>query len=390
MANGDLQTRNSSDRDAKVAQHVQTVAAAATVLFGVIDRFRPSSLPLSVAITALFLGFVTIAVLRSRRRREHISALTIVVGLLGAAVVAASWIGLSGSANEPVDAAPPDIGPTQFPVETEESPVVEARAELLCTPADPAAARWFLYETSGVERVITIEPDDDQAWTILGGAFAAAGQHIVYTDVADTSRVEVMDLTARKVVASTAMSGRTTDATISHDGDHVVVVEDRSGDTRLVLWRPSTDELTVLVDPLVDVSAPALSPSADQLAWVQGTNRSGRLVVADMATLGERVVAEDGGDPAWSPDGSTLVYTAPYGEGRAIHAVSVRGQDSYRITNPVQADDYNPAVLPTCDGVVYARAAGGTVDLFETRLGGTDEKLGELAGAQSRPAFAGL
>lgn len=394
MASGDFHTRHSPDRDAKVVQYVQAIAAAAMVLFGIVDRFRPASLPLSAAITAVFLGFVAMVILRSRRRREHISPLTKAVGVFGAVVVLASWIGLltaestNGSGHE---SEPSDIGPARaVPAQADESPAVEARADLLCTAAEPAAANWFLFETAGVERMITIEPDGDQAWSIPGGAFAAAGQHIVYTDVADASRVKIRDLTVREVVASTAMSGRITDATISRDGDHVVVVEDRSGDTRLVLWRPSTDEVTVLHDPLVDVSAPALSPSGDQLAWVQGANRSGRLVVADLATLGERVVADDGGDPAWSPDGSTLVYSAPFGEGRAIYAVDVGGRESHRITNPVQADDYDPAVLPTCDGVVYSRAEGRTVDLWETSVGGPDRKLRQLAGAQSRPAFATL
>jgi WD40-like Beta Propeller Repeat len=390
MANGDLRTRNSADRAAKVDQYVTTVAAVATVLFGIIDRFQPSSLPLSLAITALFLTFLAIAVLRSRRRREHLSALTITVGLLGAVVAIASWLGLlaAESATGPDESEPSDMSTASTLTQIDESPAVEIPTELLCVPAGSAADNWFLYETAGVERMITIEPDEDEAWAIPGGAFAAAGQHIVYTDVADARRIEIMDLTTREVVASTALSGRATDATISEDGDHVVAVEDSSGDTRLVLWRPSTDEVTVLHDPLVDVSAPALSPSGDQLAWVLGANRSGRLVVADVATLGERVVAQDGGDPAWSPDGSTLVYSAPHGEGRAIHAVPVIGGESYRITSPVRADDYDPAVLPTCDGVVYARAEGGTVDLWETRLGRADERLRPLAGAQSRPAFA--
>ncbi len=390
MASGDLDTTNSSDRDAKVGRYVQTAAAVFTVLFGVIDRFRPSSLPLSVVITAVFLGFVAIAYLRSRSRREHVPAPTILVGLLGGTVVIASWAGLATAEPNGHEASPsPETGAAPTTMQIEENPTIEVGTEALCAVADPAATSWFLYETAGAERLITIEPDDDAAWTIPGAAFGAAGRHVVYADVEDASRVEIMDLTLREVVASTALNGRVTDATISHDGDHVVVVEDSSGDNRLVRWRPSTDEVTVLDDPLIDVSAPALSPSGDQLAWVQGGNRSGRLVIADMATLGEQIITDEGGDPAWSPDGSTLVYSAPYGEGRAIHAVPVSGGDSHRITNPVQADDYDPAVLSTCDGVVYARAKGGAVDLWETRLGEADKIISELAGAQSRPAFAG-
>jgi dipeptidyl aminopeptidase/acylaminoacyl peptidase len=389
MANGDPQTKTSAERNAKVVEYFQAIAGAAMLLFAIVDRFRPSSLPLSVAVTAAFAGFAAIAALRSRRRREHVPPLTIAAGIVGGIFVAASWIGLSTpeSGNEPVDEQS-DARPTPVTQTPGEDPVVESSGDLLCASPEPAADSWFLFETAGAERMITIEPDGEQPWSLPGAAFAAAGTRVVYADVADARRVEIMDLTVREVVASTALNGRVMETTISRDGDQVVVVEDRSGDTRLVQWRPSSDDVTVLHDPLIDVSAPALSPSGDQLAWVEGPNRSGRLVLADVATLGERVITEDGADPAWSPDGSVLVYSAPFGEGRAIYAETVDIGENWRVTNPVQADDYYPAVLPTCDGVVYARAAGGTVDLWETRDSGAEEMLRELAGAQSRPAFA--
>lgn len=390
MADGGLQTKTSAERNAKVVEYFQAISGAAMLLFAIADRFRPSSLPLSVAVTAAFIGFAAIAVLRSRRRHEHVPPLTIAAGIVGGMFVAASWFGLltAETGDVPVDGQS-DATPTPVThTRPGEDPVVESGGDLFCALPEQAVDSWFLFETAGAERVITIEPDGEQPWTLPGAAFAAAGTRIVYADVADASRVEIIDLTVREVVASTALSGRVTDTTISRDGDQVVVVEDRSGDTRLVQWRPSSDDVTVLHDPLIDVSAPALSPAGDQIAWVEGPNRSGRLVVADVATLGERVITEDGADPAWSPDGSVLVYSAPYGEGRAIYAETVDIGESWRVTNPVQADDYYPAVLTTCDGVAYARAAGGTVDLWETRTSGAEEMLRQLAGAQSRPAFA--
>lgn len=78
----------------------------------------------------------------------------------------------------------------------------------------------------------------------------------------------------------------------------------------------------------------------------------------------------------------------PYGEGRAVYVVSREGDESRRLTSPVQAVDHDPAVLPACEGVVYARAQDESVDLWETLEPGSDMILRDLAGAQSRPAFA--
>jgi Tol biopolymer transport system component len=210
----------------------------------------------------------------------------------------------------------------------------------------------------------------------------------VHVDASDSSRVRIVDVATLDVTATKRMEGHVVDTTISRDGDTVVLVERIGGDTRLVLWRPSTDQVDVIHDPRPLVSSPSLTPEGDRVVWVQGDDESGEIRSADLETFVVDTIALRGGHPAWAPDGRGVVYSAEYGEGQAIYFVAGGSTEPRRITNPVQAVDYDPVVLPSCDGVVYARARDGMVDLWEIRANEPEMILRELQGAQSRPSFA--
>lgn len=392
-------SKKASDRGTKAALYVQTFAALVVMVLAVNDRINFTGLPRSLAITVAVLVTVVLlvawmtALVRSRSRREGMSAFSITAVVIGAVVVVISWTTLLTASSDTEADADPTSPPTSTPEATPEeleggNPTLVDAGRLCAQPAEPATASWFLFETAGTERRITIERAGDQPTSIPGAMFSAAGSRVVYVDVADAKRAEVKDLSTMTTLASRTFDGRLIDTTISPDGDHVVLVEDWSGDSRLLLWRPTAGEVSEILDPIEDISSPALSPMADQLAWVKGPDKSGQLVITDLATLDERLIASDGGHPAWSPDGSTLVYSTTHNDGRAIYAVAADGGESWRVTNPVQAEDYDPVVRPMCDGIVYARSQNGTVDLWETRDDGTEERLVNLSGAQSRPGFA--
>jgi len=373
----------------QVTTYVQTIAGLLSLLISFVAAWKISDIRIPLAITAgfiAFMGAVGLALWRTRRRKRPVA---FAAAIVLAVVVAGSWAGF-GLAQVSVADAPTPPEPTPSPTASISSdPSTPIAASSLCTDRAPAeTSSLFLYETASGTDTIVVEKDGSPVSSIDGSAFSAAASRLVHVDADDPTRVAVVVLPTLEVVATTVLDGRVADTTISRDGEKIVVLENVGGDTRLVLWRPSEDTLEVVHDPRPNVWGPSLAPAGDRLAWVQGDESSGEVRVADLATLVIDTVAESGSDPAWSPDGSTIVYSAPYGEGMAVYAVSDQEDEPRRVTSPVQAVDYDPAVLPGCDGVVYARSQGGTVDLWETRDGGLDEVLRDLPGPQSRPAFA--
>jgi hypothetical protein len=321
--------------------------------------------------------------------------LAVATVLVCAVVGAGSWVGFiaARAGSDATDGATPaSTSPSTDVEEPGASDDTEASVDEdrpFCAEAyDDQAEGWFLYETAGGVDQIVIEEGGDPVSSLSGSAFSAAGSRLVHVDASDSSRVRIVDVATLDVTATKRMEGHVVDTTISRDGDTVVLVERIGGDTRLVLWRPSTDQVDVIHDPRPLVSSPSLTPEGDRVVWVQGDDESGEIRSADLETFVVDTIALRGGHPAWAPDGRGVVYSAEYGEGQAIYFVAGGSTEPRRITNPVQAVDYDPVVLPSCDGVVYARARDGMVDLWEIRANEPEMILRELQGAQSRPSFA--
>ena len=381
-----------SNGGAEVAAYIQAILAAVSLFYNITNDWSFSSFLPPAAFSAALAVAVLVTVYLARRGPAaalFVAAASVIA--LGVIVVA-SWINvLSQTPTEDAgggdDTRPPVATPTDQ--DNGETPSQTELQSLCAEPPVVATHTWFLYENSGGTSQVVIEEDGRPASSFDGSAFSAAGSRLIHVDAMQPSRVVVVNIATGDPVATTIVKGRVTDTTISHDGETVVLLENRSGDTRLVLWRPSTDEMEVLHDPRASVFGPSLAPAGDRLAWVQGVESSGDVVVADLDAFVMRTIAENGSDPAWSPDGSTIVYTDTHSDGRAVFAVTDSGGDRRRLTNPIQAVDSDPAVAPSCDRVVYARANNGTVDLWVTSLDdGSEATFREVTGAQSRPAFA--
>lgn len=365
------------------------VAVIQTVTI-IIDQSRVS-VRVTIVLVGLIVGSVLIAFGWSVLTKRGSLRLTFAMSIAGVAALLGAWLGPLASifddddkqSTPELDGATPTAtisGPRPSP-----TPV---GASLCATPPEAPSQTWFLYEDAATDRRIVVEQDGRSATSIPGAAFAAAGAYVVYVDVAERKQVELMSLDTGELIGSTTLDGRVTDATMSQDGEIIVLLEDLAGDNRLTLWRPNDNELTIAHDPHVALSSPALSPSADRLAWIEGPP-PGRLIVADFPELAQQQeLAGEARDPAWSPDGSTVVYSAGFGDGQAIYAIPSGGGERWRLSTPVQQTDYDPVVAPTCDRVVYVRSQDGTVDLWQTQMDGDDEPLPELAGAESRPAFS--
>jgi hypothetical protein len=98
----------------------------------------------------------------------------------------------------------------------------------------------------------------------------------------------------------------------SPDGSWVVALQSQWGQTRLVRVDLATGEVTELTEWSVEtiVDAPRISPDGERVAFLRHRGKGWELVVRELASGAERVVATPAGaavqDPAWSPAGDAI------------------------------------------------------------------------------------
>ena len=167
-------------------------------------------------------------------------------------------------------------------------------------------------------------------------------------------------------------------------------------DTSLDLWSilPDGSGLTKLTDtPHEDETFPRWSPDHARIAYV----RDGQLVVANADGGGARMVAPNVGRdgyaisaPAWSPDGSELLYPFPRGAGEAgatvLHIVSATGAHDTALASGDVSSAYLTLTEPawSSDGVItYLRSdecAGCAGAAAFVSIRGADQEVASIAG----------
>jgi len=137
------------------------------------------------------------------------------------------------------------------------------------------------------------------------------------------------------------------------DGSGLVFSSDRSGDGQYKIWRVSLagGALAQLTTGPGAESNPVVDPDGTRLAYVDGAN-----VVTAPIGGGAPVVVAPGAAPAWTPDGSGLVYQ------NAARQLVVNGIE---VTNSEDIFPFPVRFLPdgrflyTADGKIRTRAADG-------------------------------
>lgn len=215
--------------------------------------------------------------------------------------------------------------------------------------------------------------DDQPTWS-------PDGKKIAFTSDRDTpgrTQIYVMNANGAHVVRLTNDTAHDTDPQWSPNGKHIAFVSDRDGNREIYSMLPHGGHQTNLTHDADDDEQPSWSPGGHVIVFRSGRPHTGS-VGADLWTmrangshptelLHEDNHYSDGNDPAFSPDGTTIVFSANNGSGNLhLWEVPAAGGQNTRVTDDAgQANsrpDWQPIVAaPTLKIRPHSGAAGTVV-----------------------------
>jgi Tol biopolymer transport system component len=171
----------------------------------------------------------------------------------------------------------------------------------------------------------------------------------------------------------TFQAGRLSYPSVSPDGKSFVYVAESEGDLDIHLQRiGGTNPVNLTADsPALD-SEPAFSPDGTQIAFRSSREEGGLFL---MGATGESVrrLTDQGFNPAWTPDGSEIVYSTaslgltPYGRAGfgELWAVRVATGEKRQLTRGAPLDAVQPSVSPHGQRIAFwGVRPGGQRDIF--------------------------
>ena len=234
------------------------------------------------------------------------------------------------------------------------------------------------------------------AWLAVAAAIAVcAALAGWWTGRRGTAPIDNNSLADISITPFTSEPGYQGEPSISPDGQTIAYVSDRAGRFDIYLRQVGSSSDVALTHNQEDNIQPTFSPDGREIAFV--SSRSGGAVVFHpccdspivggtiwtMPSLGGAVAArrvvEDGSFPAWSPDGSTIVFTR-YRQGSLFQAPSGGGEVKEL---PMKFESARPAqlIMPvfTSDGrwIIFASFSSLSDYIYAVPSGGG--KVLELA-----------
>ena len=249
------------------------------------------------------------------------------------------------------------------------------------TSAGAASAR----QTWGSARQITSAPGWDAE-----PAISPDGTLVSYTSNASGSaEVWVVDPDGGEPLRLTDDPARKGRPTWFPDGRAVAFAAKR--DSPPSVWKVSRlgGSASLLLE---NGDMPAISPDGTRIAFVRsGPTGLSRIWVAPIAdpSRAERVTGEDGGewehsDPAWSPDGTLLCYSA-FSD---LWLVPAAGGKARRLTHDGE-HDRRPTFSPDGSSVLFGSSRSNPVSIWKVALhGGAPERILPGTGTASQPSLS--
>jgi eukaryotic-like serine/threonine-protein kinase len=188
----------------------------------------------------------------------------------------------------------------------------------------------------------------------------------------------------------TALPGLEDRPSFSPDGQWFVYAGDNGADRDIYLRSLTGERAIDLTDATPgDDHSPAFSPDGQQIAF-RSTRAGGGLFVMGRTGEAIRRVSDRGEDPAWSPDGGSLVYSHEHvgvlplnGEpGLQDPGLSIVDLETLQTRELVRGNAVLPSWSPDGRWIAYTNLAGtGTLRIWLVRaIGGTPTLLSDGAG----------
>ncbi|UCD25489.1 MAG: serine/threonine-protein kinase, partial [Gemmatimonadota bacterium] len=265
-----------------------------------------------------------------------------------------------------------------------------------------AVTTWFLIRTkTGLEmagdtgRLSLLLSSDEPAFD---PALSPDGKMIAYV----TSEAGQVDLFVRMVQGGQPVRVTNDDAleatpVFSPDGERIAFTRRDSTDSDRAIWVIPTlgGEATAIA---ANARMPAWSYDGSHLVYVETLpGQLSSLVVVSLDREERTVVFEDSSpylalySPTWSPDGNLLAVSRSVGGNAGeIWLVSVNGESPRRLSHdPPGVVAHDPVFTPDGEGIVYSSNRAGTINLWLLPVdGGEPVRLTTGGGPDEAPSIA--
>ena len=245
-----------------------------------------------------------------------------------------------------------------------------------------------------INTIVLVNPDGTGLWptraTAIGSVddWSPDGTKLLVEAQSDLFVVDPDGGNRRRLTSSVfANDGQ---AKFSPDGTRIAFFSTRDGVGRVwVMNADGTGAHTITSN--FAAGTPTWSPDGSQIAFATGYSE---IWITSSEGIGARHLvgstAEPAFEPAWSPDGKTILVSQRHGGSAQIYAVDVES-GSERALTATDANDYNPVWSPDGTRIAFESDRTGREDIWTMAADGSDvRQLTYTGGFAGRPAWQPL
>jgi Tol biopolymer transport system component len=174
----------------------------------------------------------------------------------------------------------------------------------------------------------------------------------------------------------------------------IVFASDRDGGTKLFVMNGDGTDVRRLTNDAFDFF-PAPSPRGDAVAFISNRDGDGTYDIFTTTTSGgplKRVTDSPTADvwPMWSPNGNDIAFTRWDGSEHVLYTVHKDGSGLTRITDVPGRDELAPAWSPDGSKLVFLGCFNGDCDLIVKNADGTGPETTLVHGGAGAPDWQAL